>query len=180
MILLPKLGRWTRAARAARKKPKPPKKRKPSRKRIASKSVFKAHGDNPLKSYRRRFTDYQVMIRAEACRQQRLRNRTRAEMAFAELLDRHRILYEIEKIVQNGDRFVLLDVWLPKWNLAIELDGSAHRHQEQYDYERSMWLARTHGMKVVRFQNADVFNGKAEQRIKEMLGLSCDNNGVMR
>jgi hypothetical protein len=34
-----------------------------------------------------------------------------------------------------------------------------------------MWLAREHGMKVVRFANRDVFNGKAELRIMEMLGL---------
>lgn len=73
------------------------------RKRIATRSVFKAHGDNPLKTYRRRYTDYAVMVRAEICRQDRLRNRTRAEMAFAELLDGMKVQYEIEKIFLNGD-----------------------------------------------------------------------------
>lgn len=52
------------------------------------------------------------MARAQGCRLERLRNRTRAEMAFAELIDRHRILYEVEKLFLNGDRWILVDFYL--------------------------------------------------------------------
>jgi very-short-patch-repair endonuclease len=82
------------------------------------------------------------------------------------------VKFEREKIVLNGDRFVLLDLWLPKWNLVLELDGFGHLHQKRYDHERSMWLARVHNMKIVRFFNAQVLNGQAEVRVREILGLT--------
>jgi hypothetical protein len=66
--------------------PKPIKRQKRKKFKIAKRSVFKAQGDNPLKSYRRKLTEYQVMARAEVHRQARLRNPTRAELAFAEML----------------------------------------------------------------------------------------------
>jgi very-short-patch-repair endonuclease len=55
--------------------------------------------------------------------------------------------------------------------LVVEADGFGHLHQKQYDYERSIWLARRFGMKVVRFFNGDVMNGKAETRVREMLNF---------
>ena len=72
---------------------------KRTRKPIAAKSVFKAHGGNPLKSYRRRFTDYRVTTHANIRRQERLRNRTAAEMAFCAILDDLGVLYESEAII---------------------------------------------------------------------------------
>jgi|HubBroStandDraft_2_1064218.scaffolds.fasta_scaffold971511_1 very-short-patch-repair endonuclease len=66
------------------------------------------------------------------------------------MLSRLGIKFEREKIILNGDRWVLLDFFIPSVNLAIELDGSQHRDQKQYDHGRSMWLARK-GIKTVRF-----------------------------
>jgi hypothetical protein len=92
--------------------PKPTRKRKlgkplkRSQKKLRERVKFKAHGDNPLKIYRRRFPDYQVTIRAQICRQQRLRNRTTAENRFSEMLDSLGILYESEAIFLNGDSSV--------------------------------------------------------------------------
>jgi very-short-patch-repair endonuclease len=136
MLFFPKRGR--------RSKCKKPLKR--AQKRMKARAKFKAHGDNQLKTYRRRFTDYQVTVHANVCRQQRLRNRTRAEMAFAEMLDRHQILYEVEKIFLNGDRFILADFYFKAHNLVIELDGSAHDAQKEYDAGRDAWLLRTYGL----------------------------------
>jgi very-short-patch-repair endonuclease len=79
--------------------------------------------------------------------------------------------YEREKIILNGDRWVLLDFYIPSVNLAIELDGSQHRDQKRYDQGRSMWLGRQ-GIKTVRFWNKAVMDGKAEEMIRQMLGLS--------
>jgi very-short-patch-repair endonuclease len=36
---------------------------------------------------------------------------------------------EREKIILNGDRWVLLDFYIPSVKLAIELDGAQHRNQ---------------------------------------------------
>jgi hypothetical protein len=53
-----------------------------------------------------------------------LQNRTRAEMALAELLDGERIPYEVEKVFLNGDRHIMVDFYLKSVMLAIEADGS--------------------------------------------------------
>jgi len=140
------------------------------KKRIASRLKFKEFGANPTKTYRRRrYTDYQVMCQAGACRQRRPENATEAEEAFAEILKRLGVCFERERIVLNGHRWVLLDVWLPGLNLAIKLDGAGHRLQKNYDHGRSMWLARK-GIKTVRSWNKAVLNGDAESRMREILG----------
>jgi hypothetical protein len=148
--------------------PKPirkPKARKPLKRRpktIAKRSVFKAHGDNPLKTYRRRFTDYQVMARAQICRQQRLRNRTRGEMAFTELLDSMGLLCESEAIFLNGDRWVLIDFLVRSAKFAFEIDGSSHDNQKEYDADRDAWLLRVYGVRTVRLTNAQVLGCAAK------------------
>jgi hypothetical protein len=136
---------------------------KRSRKRIKARARFHAHGDNPLKVYRRRFTDLQVMVRANICRQERLRNRTRAELMFSEMLDGMWILYESEAVFLNGDRWILADFYFKAHKVVIELDGSAHDDQKEYDAGRDAWLLRAYGVRTIRFTNTDVF-----KRIEEM------------
>ena len=158
--------------------PKPkrkPKLRKPlkrSRKAIKARAKFKAHGDNPFKNYRRRFTDYQVMVRAEISRQARLRNPTAAELAFAEMLDGMRILYEREKIFLNGDRFILADFYFKAHKLVIELDGSAHDDQKKYDAGRDAWLLRVYKVRTIRLTNEMVFKKPVEVRILAIKALN--------
>jgi hypothetical protein len=79
--------------------PKPSRKPKGKPRKIAHRSKFKEDGADPLKSYRRRFSDYQVICQANVCRQARLKNRTDAELAFEEMLNRLGIDHEREKIV---------------------------------------------------------------------------------
>lgn len=49
------------------------------------------------------------------------------------------------------------DFCSPKAKLIIELDGSQHLEQEEYDEERTKYL-EMHGYKVIRFWNNDVIN----------------------
>jgi very-short-patch-repair endonuclease len=49
------------------------------------------------------------------------------------------------------------DFCSPKAKLIIELDGSQHLEQEDYDKERTKYL-ESQGYKVVRFWNKDVMN----------------------
>jgi very-short-patch-repair endonuclease len=51
----------------------------------------------------------------------------------------------------------IVDFCSPKEKLIIELDGSQHLDQEEYDNERTEYLA-FRGYKVVRFWNSDVMN----------------------
>jgi len=67
---------------------------------------------------------------------------------------------------------VLVDFYIASVKLALELDGQQHRLQKQYDQGGPMWLARKHGIKTVRFWNAQVVTGQAKIRMMEMLGMS--------
>ncbi|MBN2116643.1 MAG: endonuclease domain-containing protein [Anaerolineales bacterium] len=49
------------------------------------------------------------------------------------------------------------DFCSPKAKLIIELDGSQHLEQEEYDEERTKYLA-SQGYQVIRFWNNDVMN----------------------
>jgi very-short-patch-repair endonuclease len=49
------------------------------------------------------------------------------------------------------------DFCSPKKKLVIELDGSQHMEQEEYDSERTIYL-ESQGYKVIRFWNNDVIN----------------------
>ena len=49
------------------------------------------------------------------------------------------------------------DFCSPKAKLVIELDGSQHLEQEEYDMERTRYL-ESQGYKVIRFWNNDVMN----------------------
>jgi very-short-patch-repair endonuclease len=49
------------------------------------------------------------------------------------------------------------DFCSPKAKLIIELDGSQHLEQEEYDLERTKYL-ELQGYKVIRFWNNDVMN----------------------
>ena len=45
----------------------------------------------------------------------------------------------------------------PRKKLIIELDGSQHLEQQEYDEERTKYL-EVHGYRVLRFWNNDVMN----------------------
>ena len=51
----------------------------------------------------------------------------------------------------------IVDYCSPKLKLIIELDGSQHLDQEEYDSERTEYL-RGQGYRVLRFWNKDVMN----------------------
>jgi len=53
------------------------------------------------------------------------------------------------------------DFCSPKARLIIELDGSQHLEQEEYDEERTIYLESL-GYKVIRFWNNDVTNKTEE------------------
>lgn len=51
----------------------------------------------------------------------------------------------------------ITDFCSPRWKLIIELDGSQHLNQEQYDNDRTVYL-EGRGYQVLRFWNNDVLN----------------------
>jgi very-short-patch-repair endonuclease len=51
----------------------------------------------------------------------------------------------------------IVDFCAPRKKLIIELDGSQHLEQQEYDEERTKYL-ETRGYRVLRFWNNDVLN----------------------
>ena len=54
----------------------------------------------------------------------------------------------------------IADFCAPRRKLIIELDGSQHLEQAEYDNERTKYL-ESHGYRVLRFWNNDVMNDVA-------------------
>jgi very-short-patch-repair endonuclease len=59
----------------------------------------------------------------------------------------------------------ITDFFSPGRKLIIEVDGSQHLDQEEYDVERTVFL-EAKGYRVVRFWNSDVMN-----KINDVMGL---------
>lgn len=55
----------------------------------------------------------------------------------------------------------IVDFCAPRKKLIIELDGSQHLEQQEYDEERTKYLA-ARGYRVLRFWNNDVMNNMEE------------------
>lgn len=53
----------------------------------------------------------------------------------------------------------ILDFYSPELRLCIEIDGSHHFTPEghKYDLQRTEYLWRLHGVRVLRFENKDVY-----------------------
>ncbi len=92
-------------------------------------------------------------------------------MVFCELLDDMRILYESEKIFLNGDRFILVDMYVKTAKVAFEIDGAAHDNQSSYDAGRDKWLLRTYGVRTIRFKNSFVLGPSRAVRERVMAEL---------
>ena len=59
----------------------------------------------------------------------------------------------------------IVDLCAPRRKLVIELDGSQHIQQEEYDAERTKYL-QSLGYRVLRFWNSDVIN-----RIEDVMNV---------
>ena len=59
----------------------------------------------------------------------------------------------------------ITDFCAPRGKLIIELDGSQHLDQEEYDSERTAFL-EAKGYRVLRFWNSDVMN-----KINDVIGV---------
>ena len=84
------------------------------------------------------------------------RNLTPAEEKLWAQLRAHR-MGEIHFRKQHAIGNFIVDFCAPRKKLIIELDGSQHLEQEEYDAERTEFL-KSKGYKVLRFWNSDVMN----------------------
>ena len=83
-------------------------------------------------------------------------NQTPAEIKFWTHLRAHR-LADVHFRRQHAIGNYIVDFCAPRKKLIIELDGSQHLEQEEYDLERTAFL-ESKGYRVMRFWNNDVMN----------------------
>jgi very-short-patch-repair endonuclease len=87
-------------------------------------------------------------------------NQTEAEARLWQSLRAHR-LGNIHFRRQHAIGPYIVDFCAPALNLVIELDGSQHLELQEYDTERSAYLA-TRGYRVLRFWNHQVMEQRDE------------------
>jgi len=91
------------------------------------------------------------------------KNPTAAELAFwmayKRYPNRDRVIIRRQSILLG----FIVDFWVPSRRLVIELDGSIHDRQREYDQQRTQILeSRISGLKVIRFPNGAVLDNPAE------------------
>ena len=84
------------------------------------------------------------------------RNMTTAEAKLWQYLRAHR-MKDVHFRNQHAIGNYVVDFCAPRRKLIIELDGSQHLEQEEYDRERTEYL-KSQGYKVIRFWNNNVLN----------------------
>lgn len=105
------------------------------------------------------------------------RNMTPAEVKLWARLRAHR-LNGVHFRNQHAIGRYVVDFCAPRKKLIIELDGSQHLEQEQYDEERTEYL-EIQGYRVIRFWNHAVINNMESVilSIQQALDESDDSAG---
>jgi len=104
---------------------------------------------------RKRLSDVARAFKADLTK-----NQTNAEVKFKRYLEQLNIIYTFQRIVYHGNKFYIVDFYLPRENIVFEIDGDYHRSDEQCtkDDTRTKHL-KIHGIKHVhRFKNKETDN----------------------
>ena len=97
---------------------------------------------------------------------------TPTEVMFKSYLLSLKVKYEFQKIVYAGKSFYIVDFYLPKKNIVIEIDGRQHSNPEniEKDKDRTINLKGVGVKEVYRFTNDDIYKYKmCMNRIKSII-----------
>lgn len=98
---------------------------------------------------------------------------TPGEVIFKSYLIKLKTRYEFQKIIYAGRSFYIVDFFLPKKMIVIEIDGRQHDEEENIvkDLDRTVDLKIVGIKEVYRFTNEEVFNyEKCINRLKSIVG----------
>ena len=107
-------------------------------------------------------------------------NENPAEILMKSKLDFCKIKYEYQYPIEAEKSWYILDFYLPKYNLAVEIDGKSHENKQKYDKLRDKYLL-SKGIKTVRIfsWNVDFFNTNSLKSVpklkKEKQKISISN-----
>lgn len=96
----------------------------------------------------------------EKYRKDNIKNETPSESKIKALLDELKIDYEYQSIMGYENTFFILDFYIPKLNVCIEVDGKYHFTEEQLkkDKNRDLQLNLSRKIKTIRITNENVNN----------------------
>jgi very-short-patch-repair endonuclease len=66
----------------------------------------------------------------------------------------------------------IVDIYIPRLHVAIEIDGAIHKKKRRYDKTRDKRLRIKYKLKVYRFQNKEIFDGTFDMRIIDLLKIA--------
>ena len=93
--------------------------------------------------------------RCSKFRAELLSRQTPSELKFAKMLQEHEIAFIPQKGFTSQGMTCIVDFYLPKYKLCIELDGGYHFEQEQIkkDENRDYYLTKIRRFAVARIPN---------------------------
>ena len=101
------------------------------------------------------------------------RNLTPAEAKLWARIRAHR-MKDVHFRNQHAIGVYVADFCAPRRKLVIELDGSQHLEQEEYDAERTSFL-ESKGYRVIRFWNGDVMTDI--EGVLRAIDMALEENG---
>jgi len=79
----------------------------------------------------------------------------------------HPIVVELDD--SRHKTYFILDFYCPELMLGIEVDGSVHRNQQEYDNHRDYQLSN-YGINIVRFQNDELAEPmQVKQKLEDII-----------
>ena len=83
---------------------------------------------------------------------------TPSEAIFKKRLEDAKIRFMFQKGFIQGKNYVIVDFYIPKRKICIEIDGGYHNTESQIkrDRNKDFYLEKQRGFKVVRIKNEDV------------------------
>lgn len=95
---------------------------------------------------------------------------TKPEMAFRAKLYSLGIKHQFQKPFITGTAFRIVDFYIHKWRLIIEIDGGYHLDEKQMrsDDARSSWLIKNHDCRIVRFTNEEALTMDRMDILKQL------------
>jgi very-short-patch-repair endonuclease len=102
------------------------------------------------------------------------KNMTKAEVLLWMQLKNKRLLDQ-RVLRQYSVEYYVLDFYIPKFKLAIEVDGATHITEEEIEYDkRRQKTIETYGIRFLRFTNLEIYTDmenvleKIRVKVKEL------------
>ena len=95
-----------------------------------------------------------------ANKEELIQKATKAEQQFRTILNKTSFSYQFQRVFIKAAAIV--DFYIPKGQLAIEIDGASHLNRKKLDKNKEALLKELYGIKTIRFHNNMVKNIKPE------------------